>query len=290
MFRTILVPLDGSPVGEQALAAAARLARAVHATVHLAHVHYPNSLTPIVIETLPIIDAKLHSLATQHEQFYLEQIAAAPVMRGIQTATTVLEGEIAETLAAHAQAIQANLIVMTTHGWSGFEHFWLGSVAESLLRMTHTPLWLMRPGEPAQRAAQPLRRILVPLDGSALSEQVLPHAQALASLDDARLILARVMMRRRHREELSDAEQKRQIEAYLQEVASRLEAQGVPADIAVGAAEQPARALLTLSRDLQVDAIALATRGQGGWRQIMVGSTADKVIRASPIPVLAVRP
>ncbi|OAN46468.1 universal stress protein UspA [Chloroflexus islandicus] len=290
MFRTILVPLDGSPVGEQALAAAARLARAVHATVHLVHVHYPNSLTPIVIETLPIIDAELQSLATQHEQFYLEQIAAAPVMQGIHTVTTLLEGEIAETLAAHAQAIQANLIVMTTHGWSGFEHFWLGSVAESLLRMTHTPLWLMRPGEPAQRAAQPLRRILVPLDGSALSEQVLPHAQALASLDGARLILARVMARRRRSDEPSDAEQKQQIEAYLQEIANRLEAQGVPADIAVGAAEQPARALLTLSRELQVDAIALATRGQGGWQRIMVGSTADKVIRASPIPVLAVRP
>lgn len=290
MFRTILVPLDGSPVGEQALAAAARLARAVHATVHLVHVHYPNSLTPIVIETLPIIDAELQSLATQHEQFYLEQIAAAPVMQGIHTVTTLLEGEIAETLAAHAQAIQANLIVMTTHGWSGFEHFWLGSVAESLLRMTHTPLWLMRPGEPAQRAAQPLRRILVPLDGSTLSEQVLPHAQALASLDGARLILARVMARRRRSDEASDAEQKQQIEAYLQEVASRLEAQGVPADIAVGAAEQPARALLTLSRELQVDAIALATRGQGGWQRMMVGSTADKIIRASPIPVLAVRP
>lgn len=290
MFRTILVPLDGSPVGEQALAAAARLARAVHATVHLVHVHYPNSLTPIVIETLPIIDAELQSLATQHEQFYLEQMAAAPVMQGIHTVTTLLEGEIAETLAAHAQAIQANLIVMTTHGWSGFEHFWLGSVAESLLRMTHTPLWLMRPGEPAQRAAQPLRRILVPLDGSVLSEQVLPHAQALASLDGARLILTRVMARRRRSDEASDAEQKRQIEAYLQEIASRLEAQGVPADIAVGAAEQPARALLTLSRELQVDAIALATRGQGGWQRMMVGSTADKIIRASPIPVLAVRP
>lgn len=290
MFRTILVPLDGSPVGEQALAAAARLARAVHATVHLVHVHYPNSLTPIVIETLPIIDAELQSLATQHEQFYLEQIAAAPVMQGIHTVTTLLEGEIAETLAAHAQAIQANLIVMTTHGWSGFEHFWLGSVARSLLRMTHTPLWLMRPGEPAQRAAQPLRRILVPLDGSTLSEQVLPHAQALASLDGARLILTRVMARRRRSDEASDAEQKQQIEAYLQEIASRLEAQGVPADIAVGAAEQPARALLTLSRELQVDAIALATRGQGGWQRMMVGSTADKIIRASPIPVLAVRP
>lgn len=290
MFRTILVPLDGSPVGEQALAAAARLARAVHATMHLVHVHYPNSLTPIVIETLPIIDAELQSLATQHEQFYLEQMAAAPVMQGIHTVTTLLEGEIAETLAAHAQAIQANLIVMTTHGWSGFEHFWLGSVAESLLRMTHTPLWLMRPGEPAQRAAQPLRRILVPLDGSTLSEQVLPHAQALASLDGARLILTRVMARRRRSDEASDAEQKQQIEAYLQEVASRLEAQGVPADIAVGAAEQPARALLTLSRELQVDAIALATRGQGGWQRMMVGSTADKIIRASPIPVLAVRP
>lgn len=290
MFRTILVPLDGSPVGEQALAAAARLARALHATVHLVHVHYPNSLTPIVIETLPIIDPELQSLAAHHEQFYLDQIAAAPVLSGVHTVTTRLEGSVAETLANHAQAIQANLIVMTTHGWSGFEHFWLGSVAESLLRLTHTPLWLMRPGEPAQRAAQPLRRILVPLDGSARSEQVLPHAQALAALDNARLILARVMVRRRRSAEPSDAEQKQQIEAYLQEVAGRLEAQGVPADIAVGAAEQPARALIALSRELQVDAIALATRGQSGWQRMMVGSTADKVIRASPIPVLAVRP
>lgn len=290
MFRTILVPLDGSVVGEQALAAAARLARAFQATVHLVHVHYPNSLTPIVIETLPVIDADLRSLAAEHERFYLNHVAAQPVFNGVQTVVTRLEGAVAETLAAHAQAINADLIVMTTHGWSGFEHFWLGSVAESLLRLTHTPLWLMRPGESASRAAQPLRRILVPLDGSARAEQVLAPVQSLAALDGARITLARVLVQRRGADQADVTAQKQEIETYLQALATRLEAQGVPADIAVGTADQPARALLTLSRELQVDAMALATRGQGSWQRMVMGSVADKIIRASPVPVLVVRP
>ncbi|RMD76621.1 MAG: universal stress protein [Chloroflexi bacterium] len=288
MFRTVLVPLDGSPVGEQALAAAARLARAVHATVHLVHVHYPNSLTPIVIETLPVIDTDLHSLAAEHERFYLEQTAQSPLLHGLDVVTTRLEGPVAETLAAYAQTIPANVIVMTTHGWSGFEYFWLGSVTEALLRLTHTPLWIMRPGESAQRAAQPLQRILVPLDGSPLAEKILPVVQALAALDNARLILARVIDGRRSPPNSGIDNQ--HVEAYLQAVATRLEAQGFPTDIAVGTGDQPARALLNLSRELNVDTIALATRGQGGWKRLMVGSTADKLIRGSPIPVLAMYP
>lgn len=290
MFRTLLVPLDGSGVGEQALAAAARLARASGATIHLVHVHYPNSLTPIVIETLPVIDNELHSLAAEHERFYLSQVAAQPVLSGIQTVITRLEGPVAETLANHAQAINADLIVMTTHGWSGFEHFWLGSVAEALLRLTHTPLWLMRPGDSAVRAAQPLHRILVPLDGSTHAEQVLLPAQRLAAVDGARLILARALVCHQHSSDTAIIRQKQEIETYLKEIATRLETQGITIDIAVGTADQPARALLNLSRELQADAVALATRGQGGWQRLIMGSVADKIIRASPVPVLVVRP
>jgi nucleotide-binding universal stress UspA family protein len=290
MFRTLLVPLDGSGVGEQALAAAARLARASGATIHLIHVHYPNSLTPIVIETLPVIDNELHLLAAEHERFYLSQVAAQPVLSGIQTVITRLEGPVAETLANHAQAINADLIIMTTHGWSGFEHFWLGSVAESLLRLTHTPLWLMRPGDSAARAAQPLRRILVPLDGSTHAEQVLLPAQRLAAVDGARLILARALVCHQHSSDTAIIRQKQEIETYLKEIATRLETQGITIDIAVGTADQPARALLNLSRELQADAVALATRGQGGWQRLIMGSVADKIIRASPVPVLVVRP
>jgi len=179
---------------------------------------------------------------------------------------------------------------MTTHGWSGFEHFWLGSVAESLLRLTHTPLWLMRPGDSAARAAQPLRRILVPLDGSTHAEQVLLPAQRLAAVDGARLILARALVCHQHSSDTATIRQKQEIETYLKEIATRLETQGITIDIAVGTADQPARALLNLSRELQADAVALATRGQGGWQRLIMGSVADKIIRASPVPVLVVRP
>ena len=76
MFKAILVPLDGSPLAEQALPTAARLARATGTALHLVHVHVAASLDPISIEGLPVVDEHFHSLAAQHEQVYLERAAA----------------------------------------------------------------------------------------------------------------------------------------------------------------------------------------------------------------------
>jgi nucleotide-binding universal stress UspA family protein len=84
MFRNILVPLDGSPLSEQALPVAARLARAANATLHLVHVHTPATLNPIVIEGLPVIDDDLRSLAAEHEAAYLARLAAQLTNDGLE--------------------------------------------------------------------------------------------------------------------------------------------------------------------------------------------------------------
>jgi nucleotide-binding universal stress UspA family protein len=298
VFHTILAPLDGSPASEQALATAARLAQHSQVTLHLAHVHSPYTTAPITIEGLPVIDEELRSRAADHELAYLRRVAAS-VTTAVDPIIARLDGPVAFTLASYCQEIGADLLVLTTHGRSGFTQLWLGSVTEALLHSLSVPMLLLRPA-PAPASPTPFRHILVPLDGSALAEQILSHAVALADYDGAELTLLRVvegssapdtgrsaLYRPR---ESSATEQRATAELYLSRLAAELLTAGHPAHTVVVAAEHPARAILAAAQDRGADLIALATRGRSGLARSLLGSVADKVIRGGTLPLLAIRP
>jgi len=299
MFHTILVPLDGSATSEQALTAAARLAQGSPARLHLVHVHSPYTTAPITIEGLPVIDEELRSLAATHELAYLRQAASKAALSNQDPIVARLEGPIAFSLSSYCREVGVDLLVLTTHGRSGFTQLWLGSVAESLLRSLHVPMLLLRP-TPTPVEPMPFRHILVPLDGSALAEQILPHAMAMADHDGAELTLLRVVEGqpahilgspidyRPH--ESSTTEQRDTAELYLSRLTTELMAAGHPARAAVVAAETPARAILTAAEERSADLIAMATRGRSGLTHTILGSVADKIIRGGTLPVLAVRP
>ncbi|NTV63380.1 MAG: universal stress protein [Oscillochloris sp.] len=299
MFQTILVPLDGSPASEQALTIAARLAQRSSATIHLAHVHSPYTTTPISIEGLPVIDEELRSLAADHELTYLQNAVRSLPISDYEPVVARLEGPIAFALGSYCHEIHADLVILTTHGRSGFTQLWIGSVAESLLRSLHIPLLLLRP-TPTPVPATPFRHIIVPLDGSALAEQILPHAVALADQDGAELTLLRIieshpipppgsnMAYRPHEDTVT--EQRDTAEVYLSRLANDLLPKGHPAHIAVVGAEHPARAILMAAEERGADLIALATRGRSGLTRAILGSVADKVLRGGTLPVLALRP
>src|SRR5262249_13166269 len=103
---------------------------------------------------------------------------------GVSVTAQVLQGEVAETLCRQAAEAGADLVVMATHGRGPFGRFWLGSVADELIRHLHLPILLVRPEEAEvdlSRNALP-SRVLVPLDGTELAEQILEPAVALAAL------------------------------------------------------------------------------------------------------------
>ncbi|NTW97420.1 MAG: universal stress protein [Oscillochloris sp.] len=299
MFHTILVPLDGSPVSEQALATAVRLAQGSSASIHLAHVHSPYTTAPITIEGLPVIDEELRSLAADHELAYLRQAAGSIPISNHEPVIARLDGPIAFALSSYCHDIGAELVVLTTHGRSGFTQLWIGSVAESLLRSLHVPLLLLRP-TPTPVEPTPFRHIIVPLDGSALAEQILPHAMAMADHDGAELTLLRIIEShpvpapgsniayRPHEDTVT--EQRDTATIYLDRLARELLAGGHPAHIAVVAAEHPARAILTAAEERGADLIALATRGRSGLTRAILGSVADKILRGGTLPMLALRP
>ncbi len=306
MYHSLLVPLDGSAFGEHALAAARELARRAAyeapVVVHLVQVHVP--IVTAYVEAVPIVDEELDRAAREAETAYLETVRARladePAIRII---TRVLDGNVAETLAAYAVEHHVDLIIMTTHGRGGLARAWLGSVADELVRRGGTPVLLLRPrpDRSPDVAAQVFQRILVPLDGSSASEAILPVVIALAQLMRATVMLLRViepvaiadLSPHRYATRVLDrvlGDMRADAEQYLRQLAGQLATEGVSVHTQVVIGASPAQAILDEAHLRAADLIAMTTRGHGGLTRLVLGSTADKVVRAAPIPVLLLRP
>jgi nucleotide-binding universal stress UspA family protein len=233
---------------------------------------------------------------------YLKSVVARYRDRlGRALTSAVLEGPVAATLARYGHELSADLMVMTTHGRGGIRRAWLGSVADQLIRTSEVPILVVRAHEHDHTPAAKVGEILVPLDGSPLAEAVLEPVTALARLWDAEISLVQVVrpitltsdpvlpfpvgysdeVTRMRREEAQD---------YIRDVAERLREAGVKASGVAVLGGAVAETLLNLARPERVGLMATATHGRGGVRRLVLGSVADKLVRAAEVPVLVVRP
>lgn len=162
MFQRILLPSDGSDLSDAAIDHAAALAERFEATVIVLQVIDSEAqiiaqTAPATIEPIPSgqITAQIAHEAVEsqraraHEN--LDRVAAALRERGINTETSVVEGGPGEAIAAAADTLECDTVVMATHGRSGFKRAVLGSVADHVAR--HTPnaaVLLIRPPESAR--------------------------------------------------------------------------------------------------------------------------------------------
>ena len=93
---------------------------------------------------------------------------------------------------AEANKDPAALIAMSTHGRSGVARWVMGSVTDKVLHSVQNPLLIVRPEDGDSTTAANIRTIIVPLDGSSLAEQVLPHVMTVAKALDCKISLIRV--------------------------------------------------------------------------------------------------
>jgi len=309
MLRNILVPLDGSTFGEQALPLALSIAGRAGAILHLLHVHRPLEAT---YAEMQVFDATLNQQIRDREKAYLQATSAA-VRAVAKTQVTALckDGDIATTIKEHIENSAVDLVVMMTHGRGPMGRFWLGSTTDQLLRETPAPLLLVHPRdkEADLGADVDFKHLLIPLDGTSLAEQILNPATTLAQLWGAPLTLLRVVKpvmpmnlpvgsaasfgeMAHHMMERVDVLQeqlKKDTHSYLEQVAERLRGQGMTVDTQVAVEEQPGVAILQHAQP-PIDLIALETHGRRGLSRLILGSVADKVIRGAHVPVLVQRP
>jgi nucleotide-binding universal stress UspA family protein len=301
MFRAILVPLDGSAFAEQALPGALHLARRSGASLRVIVVHTPLAF----VESGLVFDDRLDRQLRDQEQNYLETILKR-LQDGSAVAATgsLREGLVTDAICEEVKAGKLDLIVMTTHGRGPLSRFWLGSVADDLVRRAVVPLLLLRPLETAVdlSRAPDWRHLVIPLDGSVLAEQVLGPATALGQLLDADYTLLRIvqpllysghdptMLVEPALGQPATEQLQAQASTYLEAVAARLRAQALRVEARVVVHTRPASAILEQSDAAPNALVALATHGRGGLTRALLGSVADKVIRGATMPVLVCRP
>jgi nucleotide-binding universal stress UspA family protein len=310
MYRSILVPLDGSPFSEHALPLALTIARRSGATLHVAHVHMP--LTMAEGEGLLLSEHSLDFKVRERERGYLEKVVKRlESVSAVPVSPLLLDGVVADVLCAASQTTAADLIVMTTHGRGPLSRFWLGSVADQLVRRSPAPLILVRPCEATLdlEREKRLRNILVPLDGSALAEQILEPAVALGTLMEADFSLLRVIkpVTIAHPElagspvnyygqelvnklEVLQEQVCQEARTYLDGVAARLRRRSLAVRTHVVTKDQVAAGILDEAAACPTDLIALETHGRGGLARLFLGSVADKVLRSGSLPILVQRP
>jgi nucleotide-binding universal stress UspA family protein len=222
----------------------------------------------------------------------------------------MLSGEPVEMICRRAHDIGADLIVMTSHGRTGLSRAWLGSVADAVVRRSTIPVLMLRPVDttPTDRlaASQLFRCILVPIDGSESARGILDAAAALAQCSAATIVLLRVVPHvpkviayDMHEPlifppTIPDTEATEQVvqdvTRQVDELARSVRERGnvkVEAHVIVG--DRVAESIIGFARGHNADVIAMSTRGRGVSR-ILLGSVADKLLRASGLPMLLRRP
>ena len=143
MYQNILVPLDGSELGEAALATATDIARCTGAILTLIRV--PDHPMMEYYIDQPVVLADLRSRDAERARDYLDAIAARLRLDGLTVVTRVMGGAVADAILDVANTESADLIAMATHGRSGIGRFLLGSVADRVTAHADVPVILVRP-------------------------------------------------------------------------------------------------------------------------------------------------
>jgi nucleotide-binding universal stress UspA family protein len=290
MFTHILCPVDFSKESQRALGYAIALGRRCRCSVTGLHV-YPVPVFPEVsgYPTFMPSPPDVESL-----QAGLRAFLPAPEAAGMPIEILVEGGDPARTIIERAQALSADLVVMGTHGLSGFERFALGSVTEKVLRKAAPPVLTVPPAA-SPAADVPFTRLLCAVDFSPSSLGGLRYAVSLARNAGARLVIVHVLETRPDEravlgQPLSVAEYWRERESDARRQLAAL----VPADLPTGAETllrhgKPYAEILAVAVESQSDLIVLGIHGRTALDVAILGSTTNQIVRRASCPVLTVR-
>ena len=295
-IRRILCPIDFSDTSRHALDHAVAIAKWYESHITALHVIAPPLLLqpPILFAELPknttLTEAELQALEAQLGA-WLE-----PANRtGVKTDMLFDEGNPAASILEHASSLQADLLVMGTHGLSGFERLMLGSVAEKVLRKATCPVMSVPP--PAVTGAKvPYTRLLCPVDFSESSLAALRFAFSIAEESDAHLTILHVFDWPPDDEllvERFDTPASRRV--VEEEARGRLEAL-VTGDVRVWCKPatkvsygKPYRQILEVAGSEGTDLIVIGVHGRNALDLTLFGSTTNHVVRRASCPVVTLK-
>jgi nucleotide-binding universal stress UspA family protein len=303
-IQRILCPTDFSDFSRRALDHAVAIAKWYESTITLLHVC---TTAPVVVYTpggggVPsavLTPEDREVLLASMKRFAEDEAGASvPVEFGIA------EGYTATEIVVKANAMSADLVVLGTHGRSGFERLVLGSVAEKVLRKTVCPVLTVPRGMADVLPVSPVifKRILCAVDFSDCSMHALDYAMSLAQEADAHLTVIHVLElppdvpQEVHETVLAGPRSLREYVALAEEDRRARLKDAIPESVrayctvdTVLATGKPYREILRVASEDMSDVIVIGIHGRGAADLLFFGSTAQHVVRQASCPVLTLR-
>lgn len=280
MFKRIVVGIDGTKESERSLPWVKRIRSG--AEVVLVRFIEPHGGAPeaAMVRAIgePVHDPTIDEMTAEADGEL--RILAKPFGAGART--VVRFGPGYPGLLEEAVAAVADLIVITTHGGSKAARRVFGGTTEKLMAGSNLPVLVVPPRD-APVAGERVRRILVPLDGSEMSERILPVAERLAAAHEAELVLVRVLTG-------PDAGGHAFAEAddRLKGIVGRLALRWTRARAVIRYGDVPGT-ILDVARDEKADLAVLSAHGHGSMGRLIFGSVAGELIRLAGFPVMFAR-
>lgn len=272
MFERVIVPLDGSEVAAAILPQIRRILMHKDAEILLVQgVYVPSNAQAEAVELPDILRAQAAR--------YLEGVAAPLRTAGARVRTEARIGPAADVILDLACEEKATLIAMTTHGRSGLSRFVRGSVAEKVLRASRVPVLAVRSFPVAPPVDLRLKRVLVALDATDASLEIVEPALEMAALFGASTTLLHVC----------DGPACTVPVPELTRTYERFRQRGLEVQPVMKKGD-PAVQILDTARELEADLIAMTTHGRRGVSRWALGSVTEKVLRAAEAPLLVARP
>ena len=298
MYSKILVPLDGSKTAENVLPLARCFARSLQVPVEL-------------LGVIDIVEMAYH-LDTDRGSFIRDMVDNASrrfteylegIAKNYPTGTvrcTIQTGSAAQAIINSAGADKRTLVAMATHGRSGLDRWLLGSGAEKVLSGGSNPTLVVRARADKNPiwAMATLKRIIVPLDGSELSESILPHIKELAKQLDLEVTLIRLYgglsaagdgFYSPQQLDALTARLRDETVTYLESKTEEMKRRGLDRISFAAKEGSGADEILAIARQSPDTMIAMCTHGRSGVQRWALGSVTEKVVRHSDNPVLVVR-
>lgn len=300
-MKRILVGTDFSPESHQALAHALRIARRLDATLLLAHAgtHIEPTAAALAPESAALIEYQ--KIVAEHEvenRTRLSQLVREVQAQGFKAEEHLIDGFADTALRDAAEALNADLVVIGTHGRTGLKRLLLGSVAERVVRLCRRHVMVARPAgleDAAPGAAY--RRVLVPTDFTPLAERAFDIALSLVDAGGEvelfhswHLPLSTTMVPGRAGEAAIEPVRVSIEEGARSKAQALIERHsGAGARITVTVFnEAPSRAISERAEEGHHDLIVMGGHGHRGLSRWILGSVAEATVRHAPCSVLVV--
>lgn len=299
-IANILCPVDSSEFSQRALDRAFGIARWYGSTVTALHVVSPTLpvlASPVYLGPDPLTPVMVNATELRRIKADVQCLVESERVPDVEVHVLVREAaDVHRGILAEADRLNADLVVMGTHGRSGFERLFLGSVAEKVLRKSPRPVMTVPAHAPdaLSRGPIPFTRILCAIDFSTSSSAALEYAMTLAGEADASLTLLHVVEVIPHFHEYSPA-MSVDIAAWTADAQKRLHAM-VPESVRscstvaeVVSTGKPYREILRLAAERDSELIVMGVQGRSAADLLLFGSTTHHIVCQATCPVLTLR-